>query len=319
LIERTIVPLGDHILAVQYNKPLDKMIFLTQEPYQLHIYAPATGEDITVDLPPSTTYYYLSISPDGLFAVVAHKTRIFYVDLQHASLISSHDVSTSIGHLTLAGNGQVYVTENIPYVDYDRIFSIDLVTNKETLNWATKEGNEIFIFPPITLHQPSHRIFFSYVGDNSLDLGWVDIADGPPYHLNARTDLKQCPRLFVSESDTRLYDECGNVYNLPTSPTEITLEGSLDIRYPTYLKIVDSVRAGKILSYERSFCFRLFNYHTLKVEAYPCIRDAIINDIRRSREIDTAAFNPTGTQLYLVTIAGFGEQKYELIIFDIIL
>jgi hypothetical protein len=80
LVEASVVPLIAAALFAQttplpfkpvasdYSRKLDRLILISANPNKLHIYNPATSEDVTVTLaqPPLS----VSVSPDGLRAVV---------------------------------------------------------------------------------------------------------------------------------------------------------------------------------------------------------------------------------------------------------
>ena len=91
--------------AAAYSRTLDRIIFTSTGPSQLHIYDPATGVDRTVALPLVPTS--LSVGPDGLHAAVGHDQSISYVNLSTALLEQRLNVSATVYSLALTAS-EVY-------------------------------------------------------------------------------------------------------------------------------------------------------------------------------------------------------------------
>ena len=73
-ISLTIPMIRFRVIDAEYSKQLDRIVMVSSEPNQLHIYDPVTAEDMAVDLP--LTPAAVSVSPDGRYAAVGHDAWI---------------------------------------------------------------------------------------------------------------------------------------------------------------------------------------------------------------------------------------------------
>jgi len=90
-----------------YSKSLDRLILVSENPNQLHIYNVTDRSDQTVAL--GGTPLKLSVSPDGTHAAVGFSTSISYVDLQGVRVertFTNGSVDNTTG--LLLGPGYVY-------------------------------------------------------------------------------------------------------------------------------------------------------------------------------------------------------------------
>ena len=100
------VPLPYRPVTAEYSYGLDRIIFVTAGPNQLHIFDPISQSDTAVNL--SQAPLSLSMSPDGLHAAVGHNSLISYVNLQTASVEATYPSSFAATGLILATD-YVYV------------------------------------------------------------------------------------------------------------------------------------------------------------------------------------------------------------------
>src|SRR4051794_35147414 len=77
-------PLTFRPLAAEFSSGLDRIIMVSANPSQLHIFDPASGTDKKVDL--SKVPISLSVSPDGTHAAVGHDLLVSYVNLNTAAV-----------------------------------------------------------------------------------------------------------------------------------------------------------------------------------------------------------------------------------------
>ncbi len=77
----------------QYSLALDRMIMISANPNQLHIYDAGSNSDVIVALPSAPLD--LSVSPDGMHAAVAHSDAISYVNL--GSAVIDHVFTAAVG------------------------------------------------------------------------------------------------------------------------------------------------------------------------------------------------------------------------------
>ena len=115
-------------VGAEYSAALDRIIMVSANPNQLHIYDPATQAELQVGLPkPPLT---LSVSPDGMYAAVGHDALVSYVNLASASMVQTYDVSFTV-QAVVPGPSWIYVLA-------PSVISINIATGATT---ATNFGN----------------------------------------------------------------------------------------------------------------------------------------------------------------------------------
>lgn len=188
------------IVDAEYSKSLDKVVFVTALPNELHIYDPTTKADQIVALP--TAPLSVSVAPDGLHAAVGEDGWISYIDLQTAAVVKTLSVITDVHDIVLAGNGYVYA---FPQRAWSDIYSIEVATGVSTATNAIYEGRTA------RLH-PSGK--YLYVADQSWSSKW-DITSGV---AKLRQDsfggnsYYTCNNHWLTESGDRVFTACAKVY-----------------------------------------------------------------------------------------------------------
>ncbi|HEX7361067.1 MAG TPA: hypothetical protein VF283_11320 [Bryobacteraceae bacterium] len=200
-------PLAFEPIDAQYSSSLDKIIMISANPNELHIYDPVTDQDATVAL--SYVPLNLSVSPDGYRAAVMHNSAVSYVDLQ--SGIVEHIFSTT------ATTGKVVLSDGYIYVlpSYEgNLLSIDLQDGNVTTN-------SFFYGSGGRLDTTVNAIYGTDDGLSPDNLNKYDISSGPiqrqtggPYH----GDYPICGDVWFSPDGSRVYTACGTVFMLPQTP-----------------------------------------------------------------------------------------------------
>ena len=104
-------------VAAEYSTTLDRLIFISENPNQLHIYNPATNTSVPVNL--AQVPLSLSVSPNGLFAAVGHQSTISYVNLTNAVLDRTMNLPNVQGLYSLAlGSDWLYVLPTASVIHY---------------------------------------------------------------------------------------------------------------------------------------------------------------------------------------------------------
>ena len=93
------IPLPYRPVTAEYSYGLDRIIFVTAGPNQLHIFDPISQSDTAVNL--SQAPLSVSLSPDGLHAAVGHNSLVSYVDLQTASVDETYPLSSPASGVVL--------------------------------------------------------------------------------------------------------------------------------------------------------------------------------------------------------------------------
>ncbi|MGC2661365.1 MAG: BACON domain-containing protein [Bryobacteraceae bacterium] len=105
VVSAQTVPLSFNPIAAQYSSALDRVVMISSSPNLLHIYDPATNNDVTVAL--GSTPILVSVSPDGLHAAVGAASGSYYVDLKAGTVVSTYPtgVGSGSGSVLLSNTG----------------------------------------------------------------------------------------------------------------------------------------------------------------------------------------------------------------------
>jgi len=186
------------VVDAEYDKPLDRVIYVTADPPELHVLNPPTGIDSFVSLPLKPLS--VSVRPDGLYAAIGHDGWISIVNLQSREFLGIYKLECDVQDLVLAGNGWVYA---FPRRDWSDIYSLQLATG------LVKPVSAIYNGRVPRLHPSGAAL---YVGGDWTSK-W-NIASGEAKLSNSFTSysLSTCGNLWISEDGQRIFTACGNVY-----------------------------------------------------------------------------------------------------------
>ncbi len=188
--------LSVEVLAADYSKALDSIVFAAKGPNELHIYNPVSLVEQVVPL--AAAPLSLSVRPDGLYAAVGHAGWISYINLQSASVEQVFPVDTDVAGIVLASNGYIYA---FPQRDWSDIYSLEIASGAWTPVSAIYDGR----VP--RLHQSGKYL---YVGGNWFSK-W-DIRQGPATLINSSPGVSTCGNLWLTEDGNRIFTACGSVY-----------------------------------------------------------------------------------------------------------
>jgi len=88
----------------------------------------------------------VSVSPDGVFAVVGHPDAVSYVDLVNATMIDEYPIGTEVGDVVLSENGYAYAF--LLTDQWSRIYIIELDTGLVTRNdYSVTNGTSAKLHP----------------------------------------------------------------------------------------------------------------------------------------------------------------------------
>ena len=79
-------------VGYEYSRSLDKIVLVSSNPNQLHLYDPIAQTDLTMTLPSAPTG--LALSPDGNYALVEQSNQVSYVSLVSMSVIHTTPISS---------------------------------------------------------------------------------------------------------------------------------------------------------------------------------------------------------------------------------
>lgn len=171
VVSGPIVSMPFNVIDAEYSKTLDRIIAVSTDPNQLHIYDPVGNTDTAVDL--SRVPEHVSVSPDGLFAAVGHDAKISYVNLK-TQQITLLDVTTDPWDIVLAGNGWIYVSP--AYDQWVPLHAIQISTNTEVLTQSDFYAGSVY-----KLHKSGTRMYGTNDRISPQGIGRVDLGTDQPF------------------------------------------------------------------------------------------------------------------------------------------
>lgn len=300
--------LGFQVIDAEYDLVHDRIVMISDNPSQLHIYDPSTQADVVVDLsrPPSC----VSVEPSGDFAAVGHDALISYVDLQSGQVVKVLDVTADVFDVVLAGNGWVYAS---PRRDqWETLRAVEIATNNE----FNSTGNSIRAGTVYKLHPDGKSLYGADRGLSPSDIEKIDISDGVPvyaYDSPYHGDYAMCGDLWMSEDGKRIFTACGNVFRASSSrEQDMTYNGNLS-RLSHIQHLVHSAAAGRILAIPSAYRYGpdsgleenklvVFEYENLNTEGILTLPD-FVNEEPFMAHGRFVFVNSAGNQYYVIVQA----------------
>jgi len=213
-------------LDAKYSNALARMILVSANPNQLHIFDPESQVDQIVNL--SKAPYTVVLSPNGLHAAVGHDSLITYINLSTAAVEKTFIISVTAQTLTLSATW-IYV---MPTYEGGSV-SVNISTGAVTPNTGVFYGSGGWLDPAV------NTIYGTQDGLSPNDLLKYDISTGPITSQSASPwyhgDYPVCGPLWPSADGSRIYTGCGTAFRASTDST-------LDRLYVTTLAGATAVR-----------------------------------------------------------------------------
>ena len=204
-------------LDAQYSLALDRIVFVSGNPNQLHIYNPLSHADRIVPL--AEIPINVSIGSDGTHAAVAFADAVAYVDLQAATVLQTFSNPAMAPSNVVLGSGYIYL---IPTTYLGGMVSISLssgqVSNGYSAYPATNSGG---VFNPLNnaLYSAASNWSPSTVSHYDASNGAIGMA-APSQSTTSGT----CAPLTLSRDGSVLYSACGETLSVSSDPSN-------DMRY----------------------------------------------------------------------------------------
>lgn len=242
-------PLDGDVVDAAYSDELDRIVFLSSNPDQMHIMDPNTGKDLVVPL--SLPGLSVSVSPDSTMVAVGHKYGISLYDPLNGVLQKFMPSKFLHKVILLGGNGYVY-----SHGEWYILHHFNLSTGEEDY------ANEVDVnLTSLTLHPDGQSLFvFTNLGLTRMDIRhgiptvmWGKQTDGSYYawlSADANHILTNTGELL--QLSNREEDDLRHVGNLCIDLAPIFIHTAMmDDRYayvipPNY----DNIRGSQILIYE---------------------------------------------------------------------
>jgi hypothetical protein len=200
-----IVNLSVNLIAADYSKALDKLVYVSSAPNELHLYDPNSQSDTFVSLALAPTS--VSVDPTGMYAAVGHDGWISYVNLP-STTVQLFPIAANVNSLA-AGTGYIYV---FPQLDPLDVFTLN-TTNGTVTSSLNIDGGQI-----ARLGASATMLYVS-----GTDLSAWDMSQVPPQI--ATSSIPTCGNLWLSEDATSIYTACATI----ESTSSFQDEGSLSM------------------------------------------------------------------------------------------
>jgi hypothetical protein len=213
-------------IDAKYSSVLDRLILISANPNQLHIYNPSAFTEQTVALSAAPTN--ISLSPDGTRVAVASATTVFYIDLQTAQISKTFAGLSIANQQVIVGNGYIYAfpRNNNGSASVAAILSIEISTGNVTA--ANTDYASGGIFDPLTSavyttqDRFSPELLYHYNAKGAISkIGTPTMSSfsGTPF---------VCGPLSLSPDGSIIYSGCGTVFNASTNPAiDMSYAGSI--------------------------------------------------------------------------------------------
>jgi hypothetical protein len=206
-----LVNLSVNVIAADYSKALNKLVYVSALPNELHVYDPTAETDSFVSLSAAPT----SVSVNGTFAAVGHDGWISYVNLQTMAVQQMCPVAARVFSLLLAGNGYVYAFQQsgLP------VIMLSLSNGAATSVWNLSGAQMARLAPSGTA---------AYLGGTQF--GKWDLSQPSPVWISESSLSPDCGNLWLSEDGTRVYSACGTILEASSSPSlDLSAAGSFSM------------------------------------------------------------------------------------------
>jgi hypothetical protein len=198
----------------EYSQALDRIVMISSNPNQLHVYDPNTNSFVSLSLAKAPLNFSLSV--DGRRAAVAHDALVTYVDLVALSVIRMYPIS-------------VQATDAIPAAEWIHVPNLGSIRISD----GSVSGRSLGYYGNIKgrLHPSGLAIYGTRDGLSPNDVERYDVSTGPatesadsPYH----GDYSFCGRVWFNPAADRIYTSCGTVVRAaPKQSNDMYFRGTL--------------------------------------------------------------------------------------------
>ena len=212
-LQAQVTSLSFRPVDAKYSTPLDRIIFASASPNQLHNYNAASQSDQVVSL--AEAPLNLSLSPDGTHAAVAFADAVAYIDLQAGTVVQTFSGLTVGTEQVVIGNGYIYL---LPNKGNGNVTSINMSSGT-----ATAIGSEYgagSVFDPLT------KGVYTTSYDSAAQILHYDASGGAiPLYQNPTSSGRfgapsACGQLVPSRDGSLIYTGCGTIFTASTDPTK---------------------------------------------------------------------------------------------------
>ena len=206
-------------LDAEYSVPLNRIVMISSSPDLVQIYNPATQGSLAVNLPAAPLD--LALTPNGLYAAVAHDGSVSYVNLASGALERNYPVAGRVEAL-LAGVRYLYldVTQNATA----QLRPLDLVSGTVL---APVSGT--YRLAGARLHPRGDAIYSSQFRPTATRIERLPLSQGLPAAATSNDQPlpETCGASWISADGESLFNGCRYVFGLSaTAAADLSYRGS---------------------------------------------------------------------------------------------
>jgi hypothetical protein len=176
------------VIDAEYSRALNRIVAVSSSPSRLHLYNPLTQTDTAVTL--SQVPKCVSVSPDGLTAVVGHDGYVSHVNLATATLLNTWSTGVDAFDVVLAGNGKAYVNPAVgQWVD---LYAVTLSNGTMTSSGTIRHQSNM------KLHASGSAIYSVTTDLSPSDVEKWDTSPAPLYDSDYHGDFPMGGPLWTS-------------------------------------------------------------------------------------------------------------------------
>ncbi len=193
--------LGYPVAAAEYSRPLDRLVLVSSNPRELHLYDPVTGDDQILSLPrPATS---VAVNPAGNQAVVGHDGFVSYASLNPLLLANIYSVYNTTQWIQLGRTGFAYFNTGNYYYN---AFALNL-TNRALTMFSTSSNG---------------RMELAASGDflyTNSSFGKWDVRQGAPVSVPSNQAFYYgCEAAWFLPDGLRFLNTCAQLYDVSSFP-----------------------------------------------------------------------------------------------------
>jgi hypothetical protein len=214
-----------------FSKTLGRLILVSANPHQLHIYNPSVPVDTTVAL--SDAPFKLAVSADGLRAAVLHIGKITIVNLATAQVEKVLTAAvTDYTHVVL-GSEYLYIMPDV---------SIRIATGAAT----TSSNVPLSDFMEGAVSHPNGKWIYSTQGK-------FDISTGGINYLRDWVQIGACAPLRYIDGASKIATGCGSVFEVSADPaTDMRYVGRLADVHSRFNAFADGTAKHRVAAVRKS-------------------------------------------------------------------
>ena len=229
------------VVDAEYDSVSERLIMISSDPHQLHIYDPNNGQDIQIPL--SRTPTAVSVNPNGRSAIVGHNGLVSLVNLETHTVSQTITIEANIHDAVGAENGWVYLTANGDYKD--NIYGLEVESEAENVI-VVPHTNETRLFQ---LAPDGRSLYGTARGPEPGRLEKIDIAQGEPRFLyDSGNGVASCGEVWLAENGRFAFTGCGHIWGLADrKQDDMVLRGNFFSEPEKITALTHSATAGRIL------------------------------------------------------------------------